>query len=340
MLAYDGHTCIKLIKALNDQLGACNRKNIYKVEGKSLTELAAEFFEEHTNYRASQRKNQCPNISFCVGCHTDLAAASYAQLNYPVAGCTHALCMVCFGQAHVNRSVSGDFRLGCLSDTCGHLAVAWNVVSFDGTKHLDPPVEQIIPHDPNDLPNEKKPKRPRRRLSNDDVEEDYGSNTWQLPVKELGLPKEKQIHRKFGIAPNTIGQQVDSFSRKAYEAAINKVAKFIQTIHYDNGEDTNLPVHSMALIAYNDVAKQTNFNGGRLLGKKQRNSFDLTVLAYDSETCEKITKALTDQYGAPESNNPRPPCTKHFIQKTDGLTLMESAQVHVDGLIQEEKKKR
>ena len=340
MLAYDGHTCIKLIKALNNQLGACNRKNIYKVEGKSLIESAAYFFEDATNYRASRRKNQHPSIAFCVGCHSDLAAASYAQLNYPVAECTHALCMVCFGQAHVNRSISSDLRLGCLSDTCGHLAVAWNVVSFDGTKHLNP-VEQMIPHDPSKLPNERMPKRPRRCLSNDGLEEDYGSHTWQLPVKpDLGLPKEKQVNRKFGIAPNSVGQQVDSFSRKAYEAAVNKVAKLIQTIHFDNGGNTNLPVHSMALIAYNDVAKQTNFNGGRILGKKRRNSFDLTVLAYDSKICDKIAKALTDQYGIQERNNPRPPCTKQFIQNIDGFTLIESAQAHVDGLIQEERKKR
>lgn len=347
VVAYDEETCLKIITALTDQYGdrderfplpPCTKQFIRTMEGKTLMESAHEFLDADSN---QQKRRSRRDVTVCVACNADLNAASYAQLkDKPTAiACTHALCMVCFGQAHVNRSMSADPRLLCLCKTCDHASLVWNIVTYDGTKHLES-VEQMIPHDTNYISGEDGEKRPKRRRTKAEMlemRERYGyvDRAWRRYHGEdfpdykprAQIEAEKARRKKFGDPPRTVGGQVDSLARKAVKSSIHMVSKFIQTVHFPGDSDQAL--HSMALIVYNDVAKQTNAFGGRLSSAK-RADYDLTVLAYDNQTCGKIITALVDQFGYRDSRNPRPPCKRQFIQKLEGMTMMESVDTFLE----------
>lgn len=354
VVAYDETTCLKIITALSDQCGniitnqddghiptrpPCTTRFIQKMDGKTLMESAHEFLEGDNNSNQHKRRSR-RDVTVCVCCNADLNKASYAQLkDKPTSvACTHALCMVCFGQAHVNRSMSTDPRLQCLSETCNHSSLVWNVVTYDGTKHLES-VEQMIPHEPNILKDgEKRPKRRRTKAEMQEMRDRHGyvDRAWRRyhgedfadyrPRSEIEADTSQR--KKFGDPPRSVGGQVDSLARKAVKSSIHMMSKFTQTVHFPNEGDTNQALHSMALIIYNDVAKQANAFGGRLSNAK-RVDYELTVLAYDNLTCSKILTALMDQFGYRDghlSNIPRPPCKRQFIHKLEGMTMMESVE--------------
>lgn len=351
VVAYDQETLFKIINAVNDQFGErdehfprppCTKHFIHKLDGKSLIESAHAFLDENAN---KQKRRSRGDVTVCVACNTDLSAASYAQLKDKISSvaCTHALCMVCFGQAHVNRSISASQQLHCLCETCNHSSLVWDIVTYDGTSHLDP-VEQMIPNGRDIQEDGTRTKRRRTKAEMQEMREENGyvDSAWRRYHPEdfpdyrprSEIEEHKPQRRKFGDHPLSVGGQVDAVARKARASAIHMIAKFIQTIHFPNNEDEDQPLHSMVLVFYNDVAKQNNAFGGRLSNAK-RSDYELTVLAYDNQTCGKIMKALNDQFGWRDTtSNPPPPCTKQFVHKLEGMTMIESVREFMDDFTQ------
>ena len=72
----------------------------------------------------------------CVLCGTDIRRNSYAQIDdakLKQPGCSHRLCLLCFGGAHAERSA--NIKIECPADGCSHSSRYWTIFEFDGERH-------------------------------------------------------------------------------------------------------------------------------------------------------------------------------------------------------------
>ena len=182
----------------------------------------------------------------------------------------------------------------------------------------------------------------RRQLELEEYVEDHRGLGEDITIRE-GLTQDefnnaKKYIRKFGTPPNTVGQQTDSASRLSVASALAQVGKHIDTIHFPNNDDSEQPVHSMVLVILNEVEKQTNKTGSKCNPGKKADKSELTVLAYDNETCVKVIKALCDQFLETEDDDngefvpliAQRPFNEHIIFKNENQTLRESVETYLD----------
>ena len=99
--------------------------------------------EETTSKRARLSSRGC---ILCAGCCVNVAQSGFATLTdgrgKVATGCTHDLCIRCFGTAHGKRG--SNLSLCCPHHLCSYLTGSWSVTTFTGWRGAEEVTEHSI----------------------------------------------------------------------------------------------------------------------------------------------------------------------------------------------------